>query len=51
MRMVRETSQMLRARALMYLVTDTEHTLKIVIEKTPTIAKDSSRPVDPIDKK
>lgn len=48
---VRDTSQMLRAKALMYFVTETEHTLKIVMENTPKMANDKSRADDPIDVK
>lgn len=40
---------MLRAKALIYLVTETPQTLKTIIEKTPKIAKESSKEVDPID--
>ena len=42
---------MLRVKALMYLVTQTEHTLKTVIDKTPKIPKESNKFVDPIDVK
>ena len=36
-RIVLVTSQMLLAMALTYLVTETPHTLKVVIENTPKV--------------
>ena len=42
---------MLRAKALIYFVTDTEQTLKTVIENTPKIPKEISKLVDPIEVK
>lgn len=47
-RIVLDTSHILRAKALIYFVTETEQTLNIVIENTPNIAKERSRPVEPM---
>lgn len=38
------TSQIERAKALMYLVTETPVMLNVAIEKIPRIIKESSRP-------
>jgi hypothetical protein len=46
---VRVTSQILLVRALMYFVTVTPDTLKIIIENTPKITKVKRKPDDPID--
>jgi hypothetical protein len=40
---------MLRVNALIYLVTETPQTLKTMIEKTPSMAKERSRDVEPMD--
>jgi len=47
-RIVLDTSQILRAKALIYFVNETEETVNIVMENTPKIAKERSRPVEPM---
>lgn len=46
-RIVRVTSQIERAKALIYFVTVTAVTLKVAIVNTPKIQKNNSAPLDP----
>ena len=48
---VRDTSHMLLAKALIYLVTDTEQTLKTVIEIMPKMPKVTIKVLEIIDVK